>query len=236
MKPGVHLPNNVKQLEEGESFCFSCHPGVPCFCDCCQQLELALTPYDVLRLKEVFGLTGKQFLDQYAVIEYEESDVFPRVYLAMQNDERESCPFVSENGCTVYEGRPSACRTYPLGRGAWLDPEGKSHSSHVVISENHCLGFAETPRQNVINWEKSQRLSSYNEANDQLMALLQHNNIRAGFKPIAEQRELFIQTLYHLESFKKTTAENIGLVMSDSALLRYAINWLINELFPEGKK
>ena len=236
MKPGVHLPNNVKQLEEGESFSFSCHPGVPCFCDCCQQLELALTPYDVLRLKEVLGLTGKKFLDQYTVIEYEESDIFPRVYLAMQNDGRESCPFVSENGCTVYEGRPSACRTYPLGRGAWLDPNGKNHSSHVVIYENHCLGFAETSRQNVTNWEKSQGLVSYNEANDQLMVLLQHKNIRAGFKPSAEQRELFIQTQYHLEPFRKTIAENIGLVMSDSALLRYAITWLINELFPEEKK
>ena len=121
MKPGMQLPNNVKQLAEGESFCFSCHPEVHCFCDCCQQLELALTPYDVVRLKDVLGLTGKEFLDQYAVIEYEEGDIFPRVYLAMQNDGRESCPFVSVDGCTVYEGRPSACRTYPLRRAAWLD-------------------------------------------------------------------------------------------------------------------
>jgi Fe-S-cluster containining protein len=232
MKPGMQLPNNVKQLAEGESFCFSCHPEVHCFCDCCQQLELALTPYDVVRLKDVLGLTGKEFLDQYAVIEYEEGDIFPRVYLAMQNDGRESCPFVSVDGCTVYGGRPSACRTYPLGRAAWLDQKGESHSSHVVIYENHCLGFADTSRQNVVNWEKSQGLAPYNEANDQLMALLQHKNIRAGFKPSAEQRKLFIQTLYHLEPFKKTTAENIGLVMSDTALLRYAIHWLTNELFP----
>ena len=232
MKPGMQLPNNVKQLAEGESFCFSCHPEVHCFCDCCQQLELALTPYDVVRLKDVLGLTGKEFLDQYAVIEYEEGDIFPRVYLAMQNDGRESCPFVSVDGCTVYGGRPSACRTYPLGRAAWLDQKGESHSSHVVIYENHCLGFADTSRQNVVNWEKSQGLAPYNEANDQLMALLQHKNIRAGFKPSSEQRKLFIQTLYHLEPFKKTTAENIGLVMSDTALLRYAIHWLTNELFP----
>lgn len=235
MKPGVHLPNNVKQLKEDETFCFSCHPGVHCFCDCCQQLELALTPYDVIRLKEVLGLTGKQFLDQYAVIEYEEGDIFPRVYLAMQNDGRESCPFVSLNGCTIYEGRPSACRTYPLGRGAWLDPQGESHSSHVIIYENHCLGFAESPRQSVPAWVKDQGLAPYNEANDQLMTLLQHKNIRAGFRPSASQCELYIHTLYHLELFKKVTAETTGLSMSDTALLRYAISWLINTLFPEEK-
>ncbi|MBC8317494.1 MAG: YkgJ family cysteine cluster protein [Desulfobulbaceae bacterium] len=235
MKPGIHLPNNVKQLKEDETFCFSCHPGVPCFCDCCQQLELALTPYDVLRLKEVLGLTGTQFLDQYAVIEYGEGDIFPRVYLAMKNDSRESCPFVSSNGCTVYEGRPSACRTYPLGRGAWLDQKGKSHASHVVIYENHCLGFAEAPKQNIAGWVHDQGLAPYNEANDQLMRLLQHKNIAAGFRPSASQCDLYIQTLYHLEPFKKTTADAIGLVMSDTALLPYAINWLIDELFPEEK-
>ena len=233
MKPGIQLPDNVKPIKEGESFCFGCHPGVPCFCDCCQQLELALTPYDVLRLKHVLGLTGQEFLDRYAIIEYEDGDILPRVYLAMQNDGKASCPFVSQNGCTVYEGRPSACRTYPLGRAAWLDQKGKSHSSHVVIYESHCFGFAETTRQNVAKWEKSQGLGPYNEANDQLMSLIQHKNIRAGFRPSAQQRVLFVKTLYHLEPFKQAIAEDIGLVMSDSALLHYAINWLTDELFEE---
>lgn len=231
MKQGPQFPSNVTQLQEGESFCFKCHPGVPCFTDCCQQLDLALTPYDVVRLKEVLGLTGKDFLEQYAVLEYEEGDIFPRVYLAMKNDGRASCPFVSINGCSVYEGRPSACRTYPLGRGAWQDSKGMNHASHVLIRESHCLGFAESSRQNVNYWIKGQELAVYNEINDQLMALLHHPKIKAGFRPSADQCVLYIQTLYHLEEFKEATTKQVGVQMNDTALLRYAVDWLINEFF-----
>jgi Fe-S-cluster containining protein len=234
MNSGQQLPSNVTQLQEGESFCFKCHPGVPCFTDCCQQLDLALTPYDVARLKEVLGLTGKAFLEQYAVIEYQEGDIFPRVYLAMKNDGRASCPFVSITGCTVYEGRPSACRTYPLGRAAWLDNKGESQASHVLIHESHCLGFAESCRQNVAHWIKNQELKVYNETNDHLMALIHHEKIKAGFKPSADQCVLYIQTLYHLEEFRDITAKEVGVMMSDTALIRYAVDWLIKEFFQEG--
>ena len=233
MKPGTQLPDNVTQLKEGDSFCFGCHPGVPCFTDCCQQLDLNLTPYDVVRLKEVLGLTGKEFLERYTVLEYGQEDIFPKVYLAMQNDGRASCPFVSQKGCKVYEGRPSACRTYPLGRAAWLDKKGKAQSAHVLIREDHCFGFTEASRQNVTNWIKNQEISSYNEANDQLMHLIQHEKIKAGFRPTEEQCVLYVQTLYHLEEFREASFKETGVLMSDTALLQYAITWLIDKIFTE---
>jgi len=46
------LPRNVTRIEKEETFHFSCHPSIGCFTDCCRQLELALTPYDILRLKK----------------------------------------------------------------------------------------------------------------------------------------------------------------------------------------
>ena len=50
---------------------------------------------------------------------------FPVVLLKMNEDERRSCPFVSEDGCQVYEARPAACRMYPLGMAS---PKGGSGS------------------------------------------------------------------------------------------------------------
>ena len=42
---------NLPELEPGKTFCFACHPEVPCFNRCCAELTLPLTPYDVLRLR-----------------------------------------------------------------------------------------------------------------------------------------------------------------------------------------
>ncbi len=54
------LPEH-QPLEANEVFRFHCHPGISCFTDCCRQLELALTPYDVLRLKRRWGLPRATF-------------------------------------------------------------------------------------------------------------------------------------------------------------------------------
>jgi Fe-S-cluster containining protein len=41
------------------------------------------------------------------------------------DDERESCPFVKdEEGCIIYEDRPTSCRYYPLGTATLQHKEG----------------------------------------------------------------------------------------------------------------
>ncbi|MCA1766096.1 MAG: YkgJ family cysteine cluster protein, partial [Desulfobulbaceae bacterium] len=117
----IGLPRNVRRLGDQETFRFSCHPGVPCFTECCRQLDLALSPYDVLRLRRGLGIPAAEFLDRYAVVEKSEEEPFPTVFLAMVDDGRAACPFVTERGCSVYQDRPGACRAYPVGRGAYLD-------------------------------------------------------------------------------------------------------------------
>ena len=46
-----------KQLTEREYFGFTCHPGVPCFNSCCADVNIVLTPFDVLRLARRLGMT-----------------------------------------------------------------------------------------------------------------------------------------------------------------------------------
>ncbi len=59
--------NHTEPFEylEDNSFSFACHPGLSCFTECCRDLRLALTPYDILRLKNRLGLASNDFLDQY---------------------------------------------------------------------------------------------------------------------------------------------------------------------------
>lgn len=222
------LPSNMRELADGEGFQFNCHPGVDCFTDCCRELELALTPYDVLRLKNELKLTSAQFMDQYCLVECEKEDIFPRVYLGMVDDGKASCPFVTEKGCTVYQGRPGACRTYPLARGASRTLLGRHQIFHVLLREPHCHGFAEPDEQTIVTWTKDQGLEPYNEANDRLMAILQHVKIKNDMSLTVKQQQLFLDTLFNLEGFQ---TKNKLSHMADKELYTEAVNWLQKELF-----
>jgi len=35
-------------------FKFECHKGVKCFTKCCRGINIVLTPYDIIRLKNLF--------------------------------------------------------------------------------------------------------------------------------------------------------------------------------------
>lgn len=230
-KPEPQLPEHIHPLADRETFTFACHPGVPCFTECCRDLELALSPYDVLRLGRELGISSREFLDHYAIIEREDDDVFPRVYLGMLDDGRANCPFVTASGCRVYGGRPAPCRTYPLGRGAWQDKSGLPNAFYVVQRESHCRGFAEPVEQGVDQWIAGQELADYYLANDMLMPLLHHRKLKQGYKPSAGQQDLYLATLYQLENFRNNNRDFHDL--SDLQLVRCAVDWLIQQFFEE---
>ncbi len=234
------LPKNVGRIEDNEPFSFACHPGVDCFTDCCRQLELALTPYDVLRLKRETRLDSATFLERYVIQEQEEGDVFPRFYLTMVDDGRASCVFVSDKGCTVYPNRPGACRAYPMGRAAIRQHDNSIEEFFVLLREPHCHGFQGGKEQSSHTYSVEQGLIQYNTFNDALVAIIQHDKIRGGLKLSPKQIEYFVLALYDLDSFR-TQLENGALTSAqaynseqyqdDEQLLLYGIEWLHGELF-----
>lgn len=238
----VQLPKNVNRIETGEAFSFACHPGVSCFTDCCRQLELALTPYDILRLKRETRLDSTAFLEQYVIQEQETADVFPRFYLTMVDDGQASCVFVSDKGCTVYPGRPGACRAYPMGRAAIRQADNSIDEFFVLLKESHCHGFEEKEAQNSEKYSVGQGLTQYNEFNDKVAAVLQHAKIRQGLRLTPQQTESFVLALYDLDSFRKQLAErslpgsekyDAATHKEDEQLLLFGVEWLRGELFDQ---
>ena len=236
------LPKNVTRITAAESFSFACHPKVACFTDCCRQLELALTPYDILRLKRETDLDSSSFLEQYVIQEQEAEDVFPRFYLTMVDDGRASCVFVSEKGCTVYPGRPGACRAYPMGRAAIRQEDQSIEEFFVLLKEPHCHGFEENEKQNSEKYSSGQGLLDYNEYNDAVATILQHKKIRQGMRLNRQQIDLFVLALYDLDAFRKNLeqetlpgSESYGrkAQQEDEQLLLFAIDWLQKELFKQ---
>lgn len=238
----LQLPKNVSRIQEDEIFNFSCHPGVDCFTDCCRQLELALTPYDVLRLKQETKLDSSSFLERYVIREQETEDVFPRFYLTMVDDGQASCTFVSDKGCTVYSGRPGACRAYPMGRAAMRLDDNSIEEFFVLLTEPHCHGFLEKEEQTTKQYSKEQGLQRYNSFNDNVATLLQHEKIRQGMQLTKEQTDLFVLALYDLDSFRKQLDEGTlpqqdhysaekDTFKDDEQLLLFGVDWLQRILF-----
>jgi Fe-S-cluster containining protein len=223
--------NQTQSVAEEASFQFHCHPGLPCFTKCCHDLDLALSPYDVVRLRQSLALSSLEFLARYAIIEFGLDDLYPKVYLAMIDDGRGSCPFVEATGCQVYHDRPGACRFYPVGRGVSLDENGEKRTQFITIHEDHCCGFAEDRTQTVHDWQNDQQTEEYNRFNDLLLPLLQPLKPLQAFQRLSSgEATLFIDTLYNLDLFKTTFSQNssasILLPGDEPALLPYAINWL----------
>ena len=131
--------DSLPTVGEGQTFCFECNPDMPCFNRCCRQLTLPLTPYDVMRLCRRLGMKSDVFLDNFAKLKTFPDSGLPIVMLNMLKDPDETCPFVTPAGCHVYEDRPSACRSYPLGRGTQLSRNGVSETLRLNESSKLLL-------------------------------------------------------------------------------------------------
>lgn len=235
------LPEHVARINPGDPFSFSCHKDVDCFTHCCRQLELSLTPYDVLRLRRATGLNASELLDKYIIVEQEDTDIFPRFYLTMVNDGNDSCVFVTTEGCSIYTDRPGACRSYPMGRGVVRQQAG-IEEVFVLLHEPHCLGFLEKPIQTIERYTRFQGLELYNRFNDMLTEIQQHPFIRNGMRLSPLQVDTYTLALYNLDEFREQITKHPEMIkgeraletIDDETLLTHAFQWLKQVLFDQG--
>ncbi len=234
--------DSLPVVEEGQTFCFDCSPDAPCFNRCCRQLTLPLTPYDVLRLRRRLDMHSDRFLDHFCSIRNFPDSGLPIGMLRMLKDPDETCPFVTPAGCQVYDDRPGACRSYPLGRGTSIGREGVIETFYLV-EEKHCQGFVDgrdwTPRE----WFEHEGLDVYNAFNDRYMRL--GAMITASGAPVNEKMaNMAVLCLYQLDRFRefiekmrvfervRVDAERRQTVMeSDESCLGFGLDWMELILF-----
>ena len=236
---------DITPLTRQESFCFACHPKVPCFNECCRDLNQFLTPYDILRLKNHLGLPAARFLEQYTSQHIGPESGLPIITLKPADRQELTCPFVTPKGCSVYENRPSSCRTYPLMRGiARSRQTGRMTEQFMVLKEPHCRGFDTAQSITVQQWIEDQGIAIYNEANDKLMQIISLKNRRQPGVLDLKARHMFFTALYDLDNFRCQIADN-GLLADcqfepslvdkaledDVALLEVGMKWIERVLF-----
>ncbi len=231
-----------EELAPGQGFRFACHPGVSCFGACCSALDLMLTPYDALRLRRATGQSSREFVHEYADMTAMPGAGLPLLHLHMQDTAAKRCPFSrADFTCAVYGDRPSACRTYPLGRATRPGAQGVEEQV-FVIREPHCKGFQEAAEWSSASWMHDQGLAAYNASNDRFMALassLRGQAERTGQRLGQQQAGMAGLALYQPDDFQRflmgarllerldMTDERRAAVMRDEeACLDFGFDWL----------
>lgn len=242
------MPFNRKLLES-ESFIFECHPGTDCFTRCCRDADMYLYPYDIIRLKSRLALSSEQFLEQHTTTAFRDNPYFPSVMLKMSDKEDKSCPFLSSDGCRVYEDRPFSCRAYPLERAVSRVADGnRPKEMYFIVRHSHCHGHQETHRWTVAEWLEDQQIKDYNEINDrwvEIDTLFRHNpwgsegpenpKLKMAFMACfnVDRLRTFIMESSFLERFDVMPGKIDKQREFDTDLLKFGFDWV--EFFLTGK-
>jgi Fe-S-cluster containining protein len=198
-------------------------------------------------MKNRLDLTCDQFLAIYTKAEMLSRTRLPVATLKMLDDEKKSCPFLTPEGCTIYEDRPLSCRYYPLGTAAFreqeIEPTGEDF--YFMVREAHCLGFEEDKAWTVKAWRKDQGVEPYDEINEGWMELMLRKK-SFGFQAelSEESRAMFFMVSYNVDRLKRFIFESSLLEKYDVdkdlleqikhdevALLKLGFDWLQSALF-----
>lgn len=235
-------------LEGNAQLQFRCRKGIACWNACCSNIDISLTPYDILRLKTRLGLSSSEFLNLYTVPYEMEKDGIAGVKLRPVEGGT-ACRFMQEEGCGVYSDRPTACRYYPIALLSMRkQDESVDTASYALVKEDHCLGHQEPCRQTIDEYRADQGLPQYDELARgwrQLILKKKSSGPTVG-KPSKRSLELFFMTCYDVDRFRAFAAsdgfaamyalpeeEYRAILEDDEQLMLFGFRFLRQVLFGE---
>ena len=241
-KKNVIVP---QRLDRESKFKFRCHPDIACFTKCCSDINIILTPYDILRMKNRLGMTSDEFLLNYTRYEHLDKIGLPVVVMNMKEGDEKSCPFVTPEGCTIYSDRPVTCRYYPVGFAANKHELAKDQDEfYFFVKEDHCLGFQEDTEWTIQGWREDQEPDLYDELNKEWIEIIALKKAMGEREVPEESLKLFFMVSYNLDQFWKFVFESSFLekysvdketaekMKDDEAeLMRFGLMWLKRTLF-----
>ncbi len=231
-----------------DSFTFKCDKSVSCFTDCCGDVNIFLTPYDIMRLKNNLKISSGEFLRKYTQSPFKKDQKFPVVLLKMNEQNNKKCFFVTEEGCSVYNDRPWSCRMYPIGFAQAEGEDGMSGEEfYFLMKEDICKGIGHGKEWTIKEWVMNQEIDPYNDFGESYKKLTLHPFFQQGNDLPPEKIGMFYMALYDLDKFREFLFESKFfdsfvvepelrelLKTHDSELLRFGFRWLHFALFGQN--
>lgn len=242
-------PSNIlpEKLTLDSPLQFACHPGVSCFTACCHNIKIILTPYDILILRRRLNIPAHEFITQYTEPTYLEKTDMPGVQIKLTGD-KNGCPFVTPEGCTVYTDRPSACRYYPVGMADFHEggtDDAAEEKFFFLVKEPHCKGHEEPKRWTIRDWRADQGVDVRDEMNKEWLRLVMRRKsfgLQATLSDAAKR--MFFMASTDLDTFRKfvfessfldtyeVDADTVATIREDDVeLMLFSFRYLANTLF-----
>lgn len=228
---------------------FSCHKGIGCWNACCSNIDISLTPYDIIRLKKRLGISSTEFLREYTVPHEMEKDGIAGVKFRPV-DNGTACRFMKPEGCSVYEDRPTACRYYPVALLSMRkQDEYTDTESYALVKEDHCKGHEVARSVSIADYRKEQGVEEYDElARGWRQLILKKKSAGPAIgAPSLKSRQLFFMACYDVDTFHdfveseafgklfKLPADEKAMLMADDVeLMQFAFRFLKQVLFGEN--
>lgn len=194
-----------EQVDENHVIKFRCYKGIECFNACCRDIDITLTPYDILRLKQHLGLTSSEFLTRYTFpFEFGKNSIAGVKMKPVEDGTQ--CQFMTEEGCSVYEDRPTACRYYPVGLlSTRRADENFDRASYALVKEDHCKGHLQEREITIKDYRSEQGLEEYDEhGRGWRQLILKMKSAGPAIGTLSKKSlQLFFMACYDLDRFRE---------------------------------
>ena len=138
---------------------------------CCFGKTVMINPWELLRFSKEKKITSKEFRDRYCE--------FGGIQLRFDGNSdikgQKACSqYVDNVGCSVHQGRPLACRLYPLGRQIQFNKAHYIYEGDKFPCLYDCSEVLELPKLSVGEYLKGQEADQFEKAQDEYLIVMQN--------------------------------------------------------------
>ena len=246
--PFGESPVMPELLEGTTTIQFQCRKGIDCWNACCSNIDISLTPVDILRLSRRLDISTTEFLMQYTFpYELEPNGIAGVKFKPVENGS--ACQFMRPEGCDVYADRPTACRYYPVALLSMRrSDEYTDRNAYALVKEPHCHGHNEPRQISIEDYRQEQGVVEYDELGRgwrQLVLKKKSSGPTIG-APSKRSLQLWFMACYDLDRFRDFIAstafnevydipwdEMQKILSTDSELMQLAFRFLRQTMFGE---
>jgi Fe-S-cluster containining protein len=138
---------------------------------CCFGKAVMLNPWELLRFSAEKKITPREFRDLYTE--------FGGIQLIFdgksdKKGQKACSQYIDDFGCSVHQGRPLACRLYPLGRKVQFNKAHYIYEGSIFPCLTDCAEVLELPKLSVGEYLKGQDADPFEKAQDEYLLIMQN--------------------------------------------------------------
>ena len=168
-------------LDETTSFNFECK-----FCgNCCKQMLIRLTPFDIINLAQSLKLPTYDFISEYVV--FLKAPNIKWFLAALKHVKKGNCMFKKGKKCSVHFSRPLPCRLFPVGR---------KDNTYILHKTEYCKGHISNSKFILEEWLNDSEALPYLEMSQKFYNFMEYDFSKLS----AKNKKIFYKLIYDYDS------------------------------------